>query len=100
MALAVVPPAECAAGRPDRDRDGTPNPCDRDDDNERVPDRAERLLGTSSSDLDSDDDGLRDGREDRNRDGRRRETDPDRFDSDSDGLELGVRRPSPTRRDP
>ena len=49
-------------------------------------------------DLDSDDDGLGDGREDRNRNGRRDrgETHPDRFDTDhdglSDGLELGIRR--------
>jgi large repetitive protein len=55
-------------------------------------------LGTSQLDPDSDDDGLGDGREDRNRKGRRgrNETDPDRFDTDrdglSDGLELGVRR--------
>ncbi len=75
----------------DRDRDGTANACDRDDDNDRLTDRAERRLGTSSSDLDSDDDGLRDGREDRNRNGRRgkRETDPDRFDTDRDRLSDG-----------
>jgi large repetitive protein len=99
LALTVVPPADCPAGGRDWDRDGTPNGCDRDDDNDRLSDRAERLLGTSSSDLDSDDDGLGDGREDRNHNGRKgkRETDPPRFDSDrdglSDGLELGVRRP-------
>jgi hypothetical protein len=96
----------CPAGRRDRDRDGTPDACDQDDDNDRLPDRAERRLGTSSSDLDSDDDGLADGREDRDHDGRkdRRETSPRRFDTDrdglSDGLELGVRVRVPDPRGP
>jgi hypothetical protein len=40
VALAVVPPTECRAGRRDSDRDGIPDACDRDDDGDRLPDRA------------------------------------------------------------
>jgi hypothetical protein len=80
------------------DGDAAGDVCDTDDDNDRLSDFAERALGTSSADLDSDDDGLADAREDRNHDGKkgRRETNPARFDTDrdglSDGLERGLRR--------
>jgi membrane protein implicated in regulation of membrane protease activity len=81
----------------DADGDGAADACDRDDDDDRLSDAAERRLNTSSADLDSDDDGLTDAREDRKRDGRRRqrETHPARYDTDHDrlpdGLELGLR---------
>jgi hypothetical protein len=76
------------------DGDAEGDACDADDDNDRVSDAAEARLGTSSSDLDSDDDGLRDGQEDRNGDGRKgkRETHPARFDTDRDGLGDGLER--------
>lgn len=80
------------------DGDAAGDVCDTDDDNDRLTDVAERALGTSSADLDSDDDGLADAREDRNRNGKkgRRETNAARFDTDrdglSDGLERGLRR--------
>jgi hypothetical protein len=82
----------------DIDGDAAGDVCDADDDNDRLSDVAERALGSSSADLDSDDDGLADAREDRNRDGKkgRRETSATRFDTDrdglSDGLERGLRR--------
>jgi hypothetical protein len=90
--------AAANADQADIDGDGAGDGCDSDDDNDRLSDGAELRLGSSSADLDSDDDGLADGREDRNRDGRRGrgETDPARFDTDRDrlpdGLELGLRR--------
>ena len=80
------------------DGDAAGDVCDTDDDNDKLTDVAERALGSSSADLDSDDDGLADGREDRNLDGKkgRRETSAARFDTDrdglSDGLERGLRR--------
>jgi hypothetical protein len=82
----------------DIDGDAAGDLCDGDHDNDSLTDVADAALGTSSADLDSDDDGLADSREDRNRDGRkgRRETSAARFDTDrdglSDGLELWLRR--------
>jgi len=78
----------------DIDGDAAGDVCDADDDNDRLTDVAELALGTSSADLDSDDDGLADAREDRNHDGKkgRRETNPARFDTDRDGLSDGLER--------
>jgi len=69
-----------------------------DDDGDGISNANEVRLGTDPLDRDSDDDGLADGREDRNRDGRKgrketsarkRDTDRDRL---TDGVERGVRR--------
>jgi hypothetical protein len=87
-------PAVANADQSNIDGDAEGDACDADDDNDRVSDAAEARLGTSSSDLDSDDDGLGDGQEDRNGDGRKgnRETHPARFDTDRDGLGDGLER--------
>jgi hypothetical protein len=73
----------------DIDLDGPGDLCDRDDDNDRLSDDAERLLGTSRTDRDTDDDGVSDSVEEA------LSTNPLRLDSDRDGLtdgqELGVR---------
>ena len=62
--------------------DGTPNRDYTDDDRDGLTDRQERALGTSSYDIDSDDDGLPDGAE--------RRTNPVRPDTDGDGLPDGL----------
>ena len=87
-------PAVANADQRNIDGDAEGDACDADDDNDRVSDAAETRLGTSSTDLDSDDDGLSDGQEDRNGDGRKgkRETHPARFDTDRDGLGDGLER--------
>jgi hypothetical protein len=87
-------PAVSNADQSNIDGDAEGDGCDADDDNDRVSDAGEARLGTSSSDLDSDDDGLGDGQEDRNGDGRKgkRETHPARFDTDRDGLGDGLER--------
>ncbi len=89
----------------DDDNDGIPDSLDYplpqppDDDGDGISNANEAKLGTDPLDRDSDDDGLADGSEDRNRDGRkgRRETSARRRDTDrdklTDGLERGVRRP-------
>lgn len=76
----------------DSDRDGRGDRCDRDDDNDGVPDSAPSEAGSARLDKDSDDDGLSDGRE-----VHKTHTNPRRFDTDgdgiSDGVELGVTKP-------
>jgi hypothetical protein len=87
-------PAAANGDQRNIDRDAAGDVCDPDDDNDRLSDVAEAALGTSPADLDSDDDGLADAREDRNHDGKkgRRETDAAKFDTDRDGLGDGLER--------
>lgn len=91
----------------DDDNDGIPDSLDYpapqatgdDDDDDKISNANETKLGTDPLDRDSDDDGLADGSEDRNRDGRkgRRETSARKRDTDSDkltdGVERGARKP-------
>jgi len=67
----------------------TPPP---DSDGDGVPDYLELANGTSEFDLDSDDDGLNDGEEDRNHNGlvESYETDPNNPDTDGDGIQDGT----------
>ncbi|MBN2366697.1 MAG: T9SS type A sorting domain-containing protein [Calditrichaeota bacterium] len=63
-----------------------------DTDGDGLPDYLEIIHGTDPADLDSDDDGLTDGEEDRNHNGlvESYETDPRLWDSDGDGLSDGL----------
>ncbi len=78
---------------------------DGDDDNDGLPNSVEEVLGTDPNDDDSDDDGVLDGNEDKNHNGKidSNETSPLDPDSDGDGIldgtELGLAKPQGTDTD-
>lgn len=93
------PPAATVPLPPQQPAEPQP-PAPADEDGDGLTAAAETALGTSNVDRDSDDDGLPDGKEDKNRNGRvdkRKETNPAKADTDRDrlpdGLERGVTKP-------
>ncbi len=91
-------PSSPNAGQQDLDLDASGNPCDDDDDGDRLTDIEEAALGTDPLDADTDDDGLTDGDE-----VLLWLTDPLSVDSDGDTVSDGVdncrRAPNPAQQD-